>query len=361
LIVWVIGRVGALIAIPLHVLEVPWWTAVLVQGLAFGLPGFAISLPFRYLGSYRLPRHFGMLTQPLREWMLDLAKETVVLAGMGLPTILGLYAILRYGADRWWLWAAVAYTLCVIAFTAVLPVVLLPIFYRIRPLGPEHIALAERLTALAQRAKTRVRGVFSLEMSRRTPAANALLLGLGKTRRILLTDTLLTNFTPDEIETVIGHEMAHHVYRDIPVGIAVHALLSLAAFRIADFVYRAVVVGTVVKTLDDAAGLPLLLMVLALAFFVTSPIANAYSRWREARADTFALRLTRKPEAFASAMTRFANLNLAVVNPSRLTSGMTSHPTLISRIRKAEIFAARLRAEAQGRESAQPGAPTEQA
>jgi len=342
LVVWILGGLSSLIAVPLRSLGVPWWAGVLVQGIAFFLPRFVISLPFRYLGSYALPRQFGLLTQSLRSWAVDFAKEVGLLAALGLPSILGLYALLRYAADSWWLWAAVGFTLSLLLIAAILPVILLPIFYRVRPLAAQHAELAERLSGLAQRARARVRGVFSLEFSRRTPAANALLLGLGKFRRILLADTLLANFTHDEIETVVAHELAHHIYHDIPVGIGVHALLSLAAFKIADIAYRAYAATPRLKSLDDPAALPILMMTLALSFFLTSPFSKLYSRWRESRADAFALRLTRKPQAFASAMRRFANLNLAVANPSRLASEMASHPSLVSRIRKAEAFAAEL-------------------
>jgi STE24 endopeptidase len=338
-VTWMIGGVSRLIAYPLRAFGAPWWAGVVVQVVAFGLPAFLISLPFRYLGTFALPRHFGILTQPLRGWLTDLAKEIALFGIVGTCSMLGVYALLHYAPDLWWLWAAAAFTLYGVVLTALLPVILLPMVYRTRPLGSDRADLVERLTALAQRARARVRGVFSLELSSRTPAATAVLLGLGRTRRILLADTLLTNFTDDEIETVMAHELAHHVHRDIPVGIVVQSVLGLAALKVADVAYRAYASAASLKSLDDPVGLPFFLMILVLAFFATSPFARLYSRWRERRADTFALEATRKPEAFASAMTRFANLNLAVASPS----GLASHPSLASRIRKAEAFAAKLR------------------
>jgi len=341
---WISTGISDLIALPLRYFGAPWWATVLAESTAFALPGLIITLPFRYLAAYALPRHFGLLTQSPQAWAADLLKELALFAAMGLPALWILYALLRYAPERWWLWASVGYTIGVIIFAAVLPVVLLPMFYRVRPIGAEYADLVTRLIALAESARTRIRGVFSLELSSRTPAANAFLIGLGRTRRILLSDTLLAGFSREEIETVIAHELAHQAHRDIPVGIAVQAVLSLAAFRVADLAIRAYTTNLHLKSMADPAALPVHVMILGVAFFLTSPFANAYSRWRESRADTYALRLTRKPEAFVSAMTRFANLNLAVASPSRLMSGTSSHPSLISRIRKAEAFASRLRA-----------------
>jgi STE24 endopeptidase len=342
-IMWMTANVGLWIGFGLRALSIPWWIAVLVQAAAFGLPILVLTLPFRYLGGYALPRHFGLLVQSRRAWVEDFVKQAVLSSAIGIPLILGLYALLRFAPGTWWAWAAASYTLYGIVFTAVFPVLLVPVFYRVHSLGPEHADLARRLTEVAGEARARVGGVFSLEFSRRTPAATALLVGLGRTRRIFLTDTLLMNFSSDEIETVFAHELAHHRFRDIPLGIALSAGLSLLSLRIADLFYRSFSLGQKLRGLDDPAGMQVLLIILGLTFVVLSPVSNAYSRWREARADRYALRLTRKPEAFASAMKRFANLNLAVANTSRLSGG--SHPALAARIREAEAYAARMRAE----------------
>jgi STE24 endopeptidase len=341
-VVWVSTGFRDLIAAPWRALGAPWWVILLVEITVFAVSGLILTLPFRYLGGYALPRHFGLLTQSPDGWAEDVLKSLAFLAAIGLPSLLVFYGLLRYVPERWWLWASLLYTLAVILFAAVFPVVLLPIFYRLRPAGAEHADLVGRLMALAERARVRARGVFLLELSSRTPAANAFLMGLGTTRRIVLSDTLVSNFTQDEIETVLAHELAHHVHRDIPVGIAVHAALSLAVFRLADLALRVYASSSHMKSMADPAALPFHLMILGVGFLATSPIANAYSRWRESRADTYALRLTRKPEAFAAAMARFANLNLAVASSSWIASRTGSHPSLVSRIRKAEAFSAEL-------------------
>jgi STE24 endopeptidase len=342
-ILWVSTGFRDLIAAPWRAIGAPWWVILLVESTAFGVSGLILTLPFRYLGGYALPRHFGLLTQSLDGWAEDVVKSLAFLAALGLPSLLVFYALVRYAAERWWLWAWLLYTVAVILFAAVFPVVLLPIFYRLRPASPEHADLVGRLMALAERARVRTRGVSLLDLSSRTPAANAFLMGLGTTRRIVLSDTLVSSFTADEIETVLAHELAHHVHRDIPVGIAVHAVLSLGVFRLADLAIRAYTSSYHLKSMADPAALPIHLMILGLAFLASSPLTNAYSRWRESRADTFALRLTGKPEAFAGAMVRFANQNLAVAGSSWIGSRTGSHPSLLSRIRKAEAYSAGLR------------------
>jgi STE24 endopeptidase len=341
-ILWVSTGFRDLIAAPWRALGAPWWVILLVESAVFAVSGLILTLPFRYLGGYALPRHFGLHTQSLGGWAEDVLKSLAFLAALGLPSLLVLYALLRYAPERWWLWAWLLYTVAVILFAAIFPVVLLPIFYRLRPAGPEHADLVGRLMALAERARVRTRGVSLLDLSSRTPAANAFLMGLGTTRRIVLSDTLVSSFTAEEIETVLAHELAHHVHRDIPVGIAVHAALSLAVFRIADLAFRAYTSSYHLKSMADPAALPVHLIILGLAFLAGSPLTNAYSRWRESRADTYALRLTGKPEAFAGAMARFANLNLAVASSSWIASRTGSHPSLLSRIRKAESFSAGL-------------------
>jgi STE24 endopeptidase len=216
------------------------------------------------------------------------------------------------------------------------PVLVFPLFYKFTPLGEEHAELADRLMRLAESAKTRVRGVFKFDMSRRTKAANAALTGLGNTRRIILGDTLLNEFTSDEIETVLAHELGHHVHKDIPIGMLISAAMTLVGLYLASLVLDWGVSYFGFSGPGDIAGLPLFILVMALYGLVTMPLSNAYSRWRERRADEYALRMTSKGEAYASALTRLANQNLAEVDPEPWVEVLLySHPALGKRIAMA--------------------------
>jgi STE24 endopeptidase len=219
------------------------------------------------------------------------------------------------------------------------PVLLMPIFYKFTPLGEEHAELAQRLLRLAEQAHTHVSGVFQFDMSRRTKAANAALTGLGNTRRIILGDTLLEEFTPDEIETVLAHELGHHVHKDIPVGILLNALTTLAGFYLAGVGLRWGASAFGANGPSDIAAFPVFLVMMGLYGLVTMPLGNAFSRWRERRADEYALQSTHKPEAFASAMARLANQNLADANPEPWVEFLLhSHPALSKRIAMAKRF-----------------------
>jgi STE24 endopeptidase len=196
--------------------------------------------------------------------------------------------------------------------------------------------LRQRLVELARSAGTRVEGVFEIDMSRRTKAANAALTGLGKTRRILLGDTLLERFEQDEIETILAHELAHHVHGDIPLGMAIQSALNFVSFLVLYLGFRSLLQPLGLVSQADPAGLPLVALLLGAFGLITMPLSNAYSRWREWLADEYALNLTRKPRAFSSAMTRLANQNLAEVNPEAWVVWLLySHPPLSQRLEHA--------------------------
>jgi STE24 endopeptidase len=248
-----------------------------------------------------------------------------------------IYAVLRATPDAWWLWAGGLLLLVNVILTQLAPVLIFPLFFKFVPLGQEHAELAERLMHLAERADARVRGVFTFDMSRRTKAANAMVIGLGNTRRIILGDTLLQEFTPDEIETVLAHELGHHVHKDIPLGIAVESVVTLGGLWLASLGLRWGVAVFGFAGPADVAALPVLALVMGAYALVTMPLGNAFSRWRERRADEYALRSTGKGAAYASALTRLANQNLAEADPEPWVEFLLhSHPALGKRIAMAQ-------------------------
>jgi STE24 endopeptidase len=248
-----------------------------------------------------------------------------------------IYWLLRAAPDLWWLYAAGVMLFFTVILASLAPVLIAPLFYKFTPL--EDADLAQRLTNLAERAGTHVKGVYRMDMSSRTKSANAALMGLGATRRVVLGDTLLSEFTADEIETVLAHELGHHVHRDIPLGIIVNTALTLLSFWL---VHLALQWGTRVfglTSIADPAGLPLFMVVVTVISLLAMPASNAYSRWRERMADQYALQSTRKPQAFANAMTRLANQNLADADPAAwVVFLLYSHPPIRERVAAAESF-----------------------
>jgi STE24 endopeptidase len=186
---------------------------------------------------------------------------------------------------------------------------------------------------LADRAHTKVKGVFKFDLSRRTKSANAALTGIGNTRRIVLGDTLINEFTPDEIETVLAHELGHQVHRDIPFLIAFGTIMTLAGFYLASLLMHWAVAYFGFGGVDDVAAFPALVLILGAYGFFTSPLENAVSRWREQMADEYALQATGKNEAFATAFIRLANQNLGEIDPEKWVVFLFySHPPLGRRI-----------------------------
>ncbi|MBN1147177.1 MAG: M48 family metallopeptidase [Anaerolineales bacterium] len=312
------------------------WLVVAVYAAVFGGIYSLIGLPLSYYEGFVLPHRFKLSNQTLRGWIVDLVKSALVGGALGLPLLEIIYAVLRAYPETWWLWAAGILLLFSVILANLAPALLMPIFYKFEPLGETYADLEARLLQLAQQAGARVQGVYRFDMSRRTKAANAALTGLGNTRRILLGDTLLESFTPDEIETVLAHELAHHVHRDIPIGILAESLVTLVGFYLASLALKWGALSLGFEGPADIAALPWFGLVMGAYGLVTMPLTNGYSRWRERRADEYALKATGKGAAYASALARLANQNLAEAEPEPWVEFLLySHPALGKRIRMA--------------------------
>jgi STE24 endopeptidase len=315
------------------------WLVVVLYVAVFGGILYLLDLPLSFYQGYILPHRFDLSTQKLSGWIVDQVKGILLGGLLGLIVLEIIYAVLRAFPDIWWLLAAGILLVFNVILANLAPVLLMPIFYKFVPLGDEHSELAERLMRLAQRSGTYVRGVFKFDMSKRTKAANAGLTGLGNTRRIILGDTLLNEFTPDEIETVMAHELGHQVNKDIPLGIIFGSITTLVGLFLASLGLDLGVKVLGFTGAADIAAFPLFLLVFGLYGLVTMPIENGFSRWRERGADEYALRITRNGKAYASALTRLANQNLADADPEAWVEWLLySHPALGKRIAMAEAI-----------------------
>jgi len=315
------------------------WLVVAGFVLIFGGIYFLIDLPLGYYSGFILPHRYDLSTQSLKGWIGDQVKGVLVGGILGLVVIEIVYFVLRISPGLWWLWAGLILLFFNIILANLAPVLLMPLFFKFVPLEEEHADLVARLINLTERAGTRVRGVYKFDMSRRTKAANAAIAGLGNTRRIILGDTLINEFTSDEIETVLAHELGHQVHRDIPIGILVDSVITLGGLYLASLVLEWGVVVFGFESISDVAAMPLLALVIGVYGLVTMPLGNAYSRQRERRADEYALKATGKGAAYASALTRLANQNLADADPEPWVEILLySHPALNKRIAKAENY-----------------------
>jgi len=327
--VWLRDQITGLTQQPLLV--------VALYAFVFGGIYALLDAPLSYYRGFALPHRYGLSTQTLRAWLWDQVKGAAIGGALGLVLLEVMYALLRLSPVWWWLWTGLALLLFTVILSNLAPVLIFPLFYKFTPLEDED--LAARLTRLAERAGTRVRGVYRFDMSSKTLEANAALAGLGSTRRIILGDTLLDNFSADEIETVLAHELGHHVQGDVPRGILVQTALTLVGLWVTGL---ALGWGVSVFGFDgvaDVAAMSWLALVLGAFGLITTPLGNAYSRWREQLADRYALETTRKPRAFASAMTRLADQNLAEADPERWVEVLLhSHPAISRRVAMAQDF-----------------------
>jgi len=315
-----------------------WWI-VFLYIVVFGGIYYLLDLPLSFYQGFSLPHRFDMSTQKLTGWIVDQIKGILVGGLLGVIVLEIIYAILRAYPSTWWLWAAGILLIFNVILANLAPVLLMPLFYKFVPLDDEHTDLAMRLIQLAKNSGTYVRGVYKFDMSKRTKAANAALTGLGNTRRIILGDTLLREFTPDEIETVMAHELGHQVHRDIPLGIIFGSITTLIGLFLASLGLNLGVKVLGFAGTADMAALPLLLLVLGFYELVTMPLENGLSRWRERRADEYALDVTHNGKAYASALKRLANQNLADADPEPWVEWILySHPALGKRITMAEKF-----------------------
>jgi len=310
--------------------------AVFMYLLLLLLISKVLGIGLDYYG-YRLERRYKLSTQRFRAWIWDETKGFLVGLVLGSVVVELLYFTIRQWPQNWWLLAWVLFMALFVVLAQLAPVVLFPIFYKFEPLENEE--LRRRLVVLSERAGTRVRGVYRWKLSEKSKKANAALTGLGATRRIILADTLLDNYTSDEIEAVLAHELGHQVHRHILKSIFVQAGITLFGFWAANWALHYAVDHHLFDFdgLHDFANLPLLALVATVLSFLLMPALNAYSRYNERQADRYAFESIASVEPFISSMNKLAEQNLAERTPAKWVEWFFhSHPSITRRLAAAD-------------------------
>ena len=320
----------ALAALPLP-LPVRALSFLLGVHLALGV----ILAPLGYYGGYVLPRAFGLGRQTRRAWALDWLKATLL--STVLASLVGgvfVWTVVATGSNWWWTFGLFAsFTGLVLVFLT--PYVLVPLFFKMQPLADG--ATVERIHTLVNRAGLAVRDVCSLDFSRRTAEANAAVIGLGRSRRVVIADNLLAEFTAGEVDAVVAHELGHHVHRDVQRLLVGNAVLIWAGLFVASRIASGALPVLSLPSLAYVPGYPVLLCVVEAFFLLASPLLNWWSRRLESGADRFALELTRNPADFATAMRRLGSQNLIELRPPGwATALLATHPPLYRRIQLAQ-------------------------
>jgi STE24 endopeptidase len=296
-----------------------------------------LSFPLSCYDGFLVEHRYGLSSESPGEFIRDYAKAALVNAGLVLAGTEIVYAAMRVWPRAWWVVSS-AVLACGIALLASLaPVVLFPLFYRFRPLARQD--LQDRLTELSRRAGVRVLGVYEWGLGAKTRRANAALVGSGRTRRVLVSDTLLAEYSDDEIEVILAHELGHHAHGDMLKGLVVESALIATALGLSAGALHMLWGPLALARPSDVAGLPLIVLAGGAVVLCATPVLNHLSRHNERRADRFALTLTSRPAAFVSAMRRLGTQNLAETNPSRLVLWLFhSHPPIDQRISAAREF-----------------------
>lgn len=293
------------------------------------------SFPVACYGGYWLERRYGLSTQTFGHWLRQHLKRYALAVAFGAVLFGGLFALVAWCGAWWWLAGAAAFFVASVVIGQIAPVAILPLFYRIEPL--DHPELAERMSRLAAGTGLRIDGLYRLDLSADTVKANAMLAGLGRTRRVLLGDTLLERFTLDELEVVLAHEIGHHAHAHLPKLLALGAVISAAGFWVCDRALQLWLGGSQFHREGlPVYALPALMLFLTLFSTIVGPLHNAISRVFERQSDRYALQKTGLTEAFVSAFWKLAQINKDDPDPPRWTVWLFhSHPPIAERVAMA--------------------------
>jgi STE24 endopeptidase len=316
----------------------PAWLAVPTQVAGLTALLLLISTPLSYYGGFVLGHRYGLSTQSLGGWLVDWAKSTLI--ALVLSTAAGslFYVTVWAAPELWWLvfWLEALVALVVLTFAA--PYVFVPLFFKPRPVDDPGLVLM--IEDLVRRAGTSVAGVSRLDFSRRTHEANAAVIGFGRSRRVVLADTLLESFTASEIRAVVAHELGHHVNRDVARLLVVQAVVMLVGLAVGAALADPLLALLGAAPLGSPASYPLLIAAVSLFGLLVLPAVNAFARSVEARADEYAFRLLGDGRPFAAALRRLADQNLAEERPPRWAELLIyTHPPIWRRVERAEAAA----------------------
>jgi STE24 endopeptidase len=311
------------------------YIALLIFAAALGFITGIISFPLGFYSGFILEHKYQLSNQTLRQWLWEHVKGMLVSVPIAVPLLLVFFFFLREYQTQWWLPAAIVMFVFSVLLSKIAPTLIMPLFYKFIPL--EEGELKEKILALCRETKMNVKGIFTFNLSKTTKKANAGFTGIGKSKRIILGDTLMQHFSNDEIETVFAHELGHYVHGHIRKGIVIGTLSIFIGLYATSLLYEMSLHWFGFTSPAQLAALPLLTVWLGVYSLVTSPLSNMLSRKYEFQADRYALQRTGKKEAFISTMKKLAEMNLADTAPHPLVEFLFySHPSIEKRIRAAE-------------------------
>ena len=302
--------------------------------LFFSIFMLIFDLPLAFYSGFILEHRYELSNQNFPAWAADFLKKSVLSFVLSLVLLAALYALIWNFPGTWWLWAWAGFAMVSYVMGKLFPVLIVPLFYKYGKVEDE--SLKDRILKLAARYNLPVENVYSINLSKTTKKANAAFMGMGKTKRVVLSDTLIEKFSGGEIETVVAHELGHYKHHDIWKQLIFGLITSFAGFW---FVFRLIDPAAQIFGMDgaaDLAALPVVFFIFNLFYFILIPAQNGFSRTVERAADRFALEAFPHPDVFISCMDKLSKVNLADPNPSAVMEWFFyDHPAIGKRIQMA--------------------------
>lgn len=315
------------------------WVELAVFATAYALIAEAVALPLSFYRGFVHEHKWKLSTQTFGNWVLKRLKMYAIGTPFGALLLGGLYAIIWWTPQYWWLVAAGALLFVSLGLQRIVPILIIPFMYKVEPITEGE--LFDRLNARARQLGFEIKQLSRIVMSDETKKSNAFIMGIGKGKRVMLFDTLIRDFTIDEVEVVFAHELGHSAHNHIWKGMFGSMLFTGLSFWLCNLVFNQLAQWSGLGDIGSIAALPLLVACLAVLGFVLGPVQNAISRHYEREADWYALENTGNTTAFASAFERLATLNKSDLDPAPLTVLMFySHPPVRQRIAMADTWLA---------------------
>lgn len=295
---------------------------------------YLLNLPFNFYATFILEHKFNLTKQKIEEWWIDQLKSAVLIYTICLILVLSFYWILGT-FSQWWLATSIFWIVFSVLLAKLTPVLIIPLFFKYKKLDDEP--LRRRILDLAAKMQVKLLDVFEIDFSKKTLKANAAFTGMGKSKRVLLADTLRDKYTHDEIEVILAHEFAHYRLKHIIKLIALNSVITLALFYLIFLTSTFALSAFKFYSLGQVASLPLVFLYFILFGIISQPLEAFVSRLFEKEADNLALKVTAKKEAFISLMEKLAGQNLADRNPHPLIKFFFfTHPPIDERIKIAK-------------------------
>ena len=304
-----------------------------ITGIVMGI----IFLPLSYYSGFYLEHKYNLSNQTFLKWMWENAKGLLVSAIIGLPVLLFFFYVINRYEELWWLPLAFGLFFFSVILARLVPIIILPIFYKVTPLENEN--LKSKIEKLANQAGIMVKNIYSFNMSKNTKKANAAFTGLGKTKRILLGDTLLNSYTEDEVETVIAHELGHYKKKHIVKNLFIGTFTSFFTLYVIATLYNWSLAWFGFARINQIAALPILALWGMIIGMLLTPLTNIISRKFEYEADEYAIVSTNKVSSFVSVLEKLTEQNLGDKNPHPFVEWFFySHPSINKRIAAINKF-----------------------